>query len=89
MSDNLKAQGIKALTWDFFGKIARHGTTFIVTIVLARLLEPSDFALSTLIDNIISMKYVNTDSLSEQSSLKFVSDSTDCIINLKKNHCSI
>lgn len=59
--DNLKAQGTKAFLWDFFGKIARHGTTFIVTIVLARLLEPSDFGLIAMVMVIVMVALVFTD----------------------------
>ena len=59
--DNLKSRGLNALIWDFFGKIARHGTTFIVTIVLARLLEPSDFGLIAMIMVIVMVALVFTD----------------------------
>ena len=59
--DNLKSQGLKALTWDFFGKIARHGATFIVTIVLARLLEPSDFGLIAMVMVIVMIAMIFTD----------------------------
>lgn len=58
---SLKKQGTKAFLWDFFGKIARHGTTFIVTIVLARLLEPSDFGLIAMIMVIVMVALVFTD----------------------------
>ena len=56
--DNLKARGFSALIWDFFGKMARHGTTFIVTIFLARLLEPSDFGLIAIIMVIVMVAMV-------------------------------
>jgi len=59
--DNLKSRGLNALIWDFFGKIARYGTTFIVTIVLARLLEPSDFGLIAMIMVIVMIALVFTD----------------------------
>lgn len=61
MSDNLKAQGLKALAWDFFGKIARYGTTFIVTVILARLLEPSDFGMIAMIMVVVMVAMVFTD----------------------------
>ena len=61
MHDNLKARGLNALIWDFFGKIARHGTTFIVTIFLARLLEPSEFGLIAMIMVIVMVAMVFTD----------------------------
>ena len=41
----LKQQGTKAFIWDFAGKISTHGITFIISIFLARLLEPADFGL--------------------------------------------
>lgn len=61
MPDNLKSRGISALIWDFFGKLARYGTTFIVTIVLARLLEPSDFGLIAMIMVVVMIALVFTD----------------------------
>ncbi|UPT76816.1 lipopolysaccharide biosynthesis protein [Sulfurovum sp. XGS-02] len=61
MPDNLKSMGLTALIWDFFGKIARHGTTFIVTIILARILEPSDFGLIAMIMVIVMIALVFTD----------------------------
>ena len=47
--DDLKAKGVEAFLWDLFGKMARHGTSFIVTIFLARLLDPSAFGLIAMI----------------------------------------
>lgn len=61
MSDNLKSMGLTALLWDFLGKIARHGTTFIVTIFLARLLEPSEFGLVAMIMVIVLIAMVFSD----------------------------
>lgn len=59
--DNLKAQGTKAFIWDFLGKMATHGMGFVVTIFLARLLEPSDFGLIAMILVIIGIATVFTD----------------------------
>ncbi len=59
--DDLKSKGVGAFFWDFFGKIARHGTTFIVTIFLARLLEPSDFGLIAMVMVIVMVAFVFTD----------------------------
>lgn len=50
-----------AFFWDFFGKLARHGTTFIVTIFLARLLEPSEFGLIAMIMVVVMVAMVFTD----------------------------
>lgn len=58
---DLKAQGTKAFIWDFFGKMATHGMGFIVSIFLARLLEPSDFGLIAMVMVIIGIAGVFTD----------------------------
>lgn len=59
--DNLKSKGTTAFLWDFFGKMARHGTSFIVTIFLARLLEPSAFGLIAMVMVIVSIAFIFTD----------------------------
>jgi len=59
--NSLKAKGIKAFLWDFFGKMATHGISFVVSIFLARLLDPSDFGLIAMIMVIIGMANVFTD----------------------------
>lgn len=59
--NNLKQQGTKAFIWDFFGKMATHGMSFVVSIFLARLLEPSDFGLIAIVMVIIGMASVFTD----------------------------
>ena len=61
MPDNLKSLGLSALIWDFLGKIARYATTFIVTIILARILDPSDFGLIAMIMVIVMIALVFTD----------------------------
>ncbi len=58
---SLKQQGIKAFIWDFSGKMATQGMGFIVTIFLARLLEPSEFGLIAMIMVIIGIASVFTD----------------------------
>ena len=60
--DDLKAKGFRAFVWDFFGKMARHGTGFIVTIFLARLLEPSEFGLIAMVMVMIGIASVFSDS---------------------------
>ena len=57
----LKQQGSKAFIWDFFGKMATHGMGFVVSIFLARLLEPSDFGLIAMVMVIVGMATVFTD----------------------------
>ncbi len=59
--DNLKSKGLKAFAWDFFGKIVRHGTSFIVMIFLARLLEPSAFGLIAMVMVIVGVAFIFTD----------------------------
>jgi teichuronic acid exporter len=59
--DHLKAEGTKAFIWDLFGKISRQGMSFVVTIFLARLLEPSDFGLIAIVMVIIGMAQVFID----------------------------
>jgi O-antigen/teichoic acid export membrane protein len=57
----LKQQGTKAFIWDFFGKFARNGMGFIISIFLARLLEPSDFGLIAMVMVIVGMASIFTD----------------------------
>ncbi|WP_201353778.1 lipopolysaccharide biosynthesis protein [Hydrogenimonas urashimensis] len=59
--DNLKSTGIKAFIWNLTGKLARHGTSFIVTIFLARLLDPSAFGLIAIVMMIVMVAMVFTD----------------------------
>ncbi len=61
MTPNLKAQGITAFIWDFTGKIAMQGTGFIISIFLARLLEPSDFGLIAMIMVILGIAGIFSD----------------------------
>ncbi len=58
---SLKAQGTKAFIWDFMGKMATYGTGFVVSIFLARLLEPSDFGLVAMMMVIISIAGIFSD----------------------------
>ena len=58
---DLKEQGIQAFIWDILGKLGTHASTFIVTIILARLLEPSDFGLIAIIMVIVSLASIFSD----------------------------
>jgi len=58
---SLKAQGIKAFYWDFLGKVGLHGVSLIITIILARLLEPSDFGLIAMIMVIVVIASIFSD----------------------------
>jgi PST family polysaccharide transporter len=42
---NLKKKVIHGLTWSFISQIGAAGSQFIITVILARLLSPSDFGL--------------------------------------------
>lgn len=57
----LKKQGIVAFIWDFAGKIANQGSGLIVTIFLARLLEPSEFGLVAMVMVFVGLAMVFTD----------------------------
>lgn len=59
--NNLKAQGTKAFIWDFAGRMALHGMGFVVSVVLARLLEPSDFGLIAMVMVIIGIAGIFSD----------------------------
>ena len=56
----LKADGIRAFTWHFFGGIGAQGIAFIVSIFLARLLEPAEFGLVAMVSVIIAIAQVFT-----------------------------
>ena len=59
--NDLKSKAIKAFSWDFSGRLASQGTSFIVSIFLARLLEPSEFGLVAMVMVIIGMASVFSD----------------------------
>ena len=59
--DNLKSKAKNAFIWDFVGKFAGTSMGFIVSIFLARLLEPSEFGLIAMIMVIIGMAQIFTD----------------------------
>lgn len=48
MEDNLKSKTKVGLYWSFFNQFAGYGMNFIVGIVMARLLSPSDFGITAL-----------------------------------------
>lgn len=59
--DNLKEKAKIAFIWDFFGKIAGSGMGFIISIFLARLLEPSEFGLIAMVMVLIGIAQIFTD----------------------------
>ena len=62
MADNLKAKGVTAFIWDFAGKLASNGMGFIISIFLARLLEPAEFGLIAMVMVVIGIAAVFSDS---------------------------
>lgn len=48
MEENLKSKTKVGLYWSFFNQFANYGMNFIVGIVMARLLSPSDFGITAL-----------------------------------------
>lgn len=59
--NELKKKGVSAFLWDFFGKVLTQSTGFIISIILARLLIPSDFGLIALIMVFTGVAQVFTD----------------------------
>jgi len=49
MSESLKSQTVKGVGWSAIDNVAQMGVTFVVSIVLARLLSPDDYGLIGLI----------------------------------------
>ena len=58
---DLKTKGLKAFIWDLLGNLGTHASSLIVTIFLARLLEPSDFGLIAIIMVIVSVATIFSD----------------------------
>lgn len=55
MTSVLKQKTINGLFWSFIDNISSHGITFIIGVILARLLEPSEFGLIGLITVFIAI----------------------------------
>jgi len=55
MTSVLKQKTINGLFWSFIDNISSHGITFIIGLILARLLEPSEFGLIGLITVFIAI----------------------------------
>lgn len=45
MSENLKSKTIRGITWNFIEIFSRNGMNFIIGIILARLLSPTEFGI--------------------------------------------
>lgn len=59
--DNLKKRSLNALVWDVSGKFAGQGMSFVISIILARLLSPQDFGLLAMINVVIVLASVLVD----------------------------
>lgn len=55
MSESLRSQTTKGVWWSFGGSIASYGITFVVGIVLARLLSPAEYGLIGIIMALIAV----------------------------------
>ena len=58
---SIKAKGIQAFIWDLLGKVGIHASSFIVMIILARLLTPADFGLIAMIMVIVGIATIFSD----------------------------
>ncbi len=59
--DNLKGQAKKAFAWDFVGRMANQGVSFVIAVILARILGPEEFGLLSMIMVIIAFSNVFVD----------------------------
>ncbi|BDD10062.1 lipopolysaccharide biosynthesis protein [Fulvitalea axinellae] len=57
----LKKKGLKAFVWDFGGKLANQGVGFVISIFLARLLEPEEFGLLAMVNVVVGLSGVFMD----------------------------
>lgn len=55
MSESLKNKTVKGVSWSFIDSVSNHGITFLVGLVLARLLTPEDYSLLGIIVIFISV----------------------------------
>ena len=62
MADSLKAKAVEGVGWSLGGSIASYGITFLVGIVLARLLTPEDYGLIGIIAIFIAVSNSLVDS---------------------------
>ncbi|RLA44209.1 MAG: hypothetical protein DRR42_20750 [Gammaproteobacteria bacterium] len=58
----LKQQAARAFFWDFLGKFSTHGVSFFISVLLARILEPSEFGMITMVMVIIGIAGIFSDS---------------------------
>lgn len=58
MSENLKHKMLGALAWSSVDRVAQQGTQFIIGIILARLLSPTDYGLMGMVMIFATLSYV-------------------------------
>lgn len=61
-NSSLKSDALGAVSWHFGGQIAKQFSSFVIGIILARLLSPSDFGVIALASVFISVTYAFVDS---------------------------
>jgi len=59
--DDLKKKGFRAFIWDFSGKLANQGVGLVVTIFLARLLEPAEFGVVAIVMVVVGIANIFSD----------------------------
>ena len=62
MGDNLREQGIKGFLWALLERLSVQAVTFVVTLVLARILSPSDYGTVALLSIFLAVAGVLVDS---------------------------
>ena len=55
MADDLKNKTIKGVSWSFVEQVLTRGVNFVIGIILARLLTPTDYGLTGMIGVFIAI----------------------------------
>lgn len=59
--ENLREKTVKAMSFDMLGRFSRQGVGFVLTLILARLLNPKDFGLLAMANVVIAISSVLSD----------------------------
>lgn len=62
MSDSLKQQALKGIVWSAIERFSVQGIQFVLTIIIARLVLPSDYGLIAMLNIFLAIAQVFTDS---------------------------
>ncbi|MCD8081359.1 MAG: oligosaccharide flippase family protein, partial [Bacteroides sp.] len=62
MADSLKGKTVRGVSWSFADNIASSGISFLVGLILARILSPSEFGILGLITIFIAISNSFVDS---------------------------